>query len=166
MFPPSVPHCGTTEDERMNTNFLTRIARIITNSLPQIRTTKDQRMGNAPASGAVRRASRRTFGGARNRTILSYLRVKSSARGPAEPQPGRLRSLFVSTPSSDFGATRNAEDLTSCYEFSEPRFRFAGKFHRPATPEKAHGAGVKGLMRQNEPGTLLRRQAVFDQRQI
>ena len=35
-----------------------------------------------------------------------------------------------------------------------------------AAPGEAHGAGVQRLVRQNEPGALLRRQAVFDQRQI
>ena len=58
------------------------------------------------------------------------------------------------------------DDLTSAGKFIEPRFRFAAKFHRLAAPEKAHGAGVKRLVRQNEPGKLLRRQAIFDQRQI
>jgi hypothetical protein len=51
-------------------------------------------------------------------------------------------------------------------EIREPRFRFAAKFHRPAAPSETHGAGVQGVMRQHEPGALLRRQTVLDQRQI
>ena len=38
--------------------------------------------------------------------------------------------------------------------------------HGLAAPGEADGAGVKRLVRQNEPGQLLRRQAIFDQRQI
>ena len=51
-------------------------------------------------------------------------------------------------------------------EFREPGFGGAGKFHRPAAPSETHGAGVQGVMRQHEPGALLRRQTVLDQRQI
>jgi hypothetical protein len=42
----------------------------------------------------------------------------------------------------------------------KPRFGGAGKFHGPAAPEKADSAGVQGLIGQNEPGKLLRRQAI------
>ena len=48
----------------------------------------------------------------------------------------------------------------------EPWFRFATEFHGPAAPEEAHGAGVQRLVRQDEPGKLLRREAIFDQRHI
>ena len=63
-------------------------------------------------------------------------------------------------------AGEDEEDLTGAGKFKKPRLGGAGKFHRLAAPEKAHGAGVKGLVRQNEPGKLPRRQAIFDQRQI
>ena len=53
-----------------------------------------------------------------------------------------------------------------CYKRFEPRFGGAGKFHRPAAPGETKGAGVQGVMRQNEPGALLIGQAIFDQRQI
>ena len=54
----------------------------------------------------------------------------------------------------------------SCDKFSKPRFGLAAEFHRPAAPDKAQGAGVKRLVRQNEPGALLIGQAIFNQRQV
>ena len=36
----------------------------------------------------------------------------------------------------------------------------------PAAPDKAHGTGMQGLIGQNEPRLLLRRQAILHQRQI
>src|ERR1017187_3951440 len=56
------------------------------------------------------------------------------------------------------------EDLTGAGKFKKPRLGGAGKFHRLAAPDEADGAGVQRLGRQNEPGKLLRRQTVFDQR--
>lgn len=53
-----------------------------------------------------------------------------------------------------------------CGKIAEPRFGSAGKFPGPAAPDKAHGTGVQGLIRQNEPRPLLRCQAVFDQGQV
>jgi hypothetical protein len=53
-----------------------------------------------------------------------------------------------------------------CYKRIEPRLGGAGKFHRLAAPGEADGAGVQGVMRQNEPDALLIGQAVFDQCQI
>ena len=48
----------------------------------------------------------------------------------------------------------------------KPWFRLAAEFHGLPAPNEADGAGVKRLVRQDEPGKLLRRQAVFDQRHI
>jgi len=56
--------------------------------------------------------------------------------------------------------------LTGAGKFKEPRFGGAGKFHWMATPMKPDGAGVQGVIRQNEPGALFIGQAIFDQRQI
>jgi len=51
-------------------------------------------------------------------------------------------------------------------KISKPGLGGTGKFPGPAAPREAHGAGVQGLVRQNKPRLLLRRQAVFDQRQV
>lgn len=51
-------------------------------------------------------------------------------------------------------------------KIGEPRFGGTGKFHGPAAPDQAHGAGMQRLMGQHEPRLLPGRQAVFDQRQV
>ena len=56
--------------------------------------------------------------------------------------------------------------LRLCDKFGEPRLGGAGKFHGPAAPGETDGAGVQGVMRQNEAGALFIGQAIFDQRQI
>ena len=74
--------------------------------------------------------------------------IKSGSRGPG------------------FGGFLASLRQTGGYKFKEPRLGVAGKFPGPAPPDESQGAGVQRLMRQNEPGTLLIGQAVFDQRQI
>jgi len=58
------------------------------------------------------------------------------------------------------------EDLIRAGKFSKPRFGRAEKLHGPAAPNETNGAGVQGVMRQNEPGALFPGQAIFDQCQI
>ena len=48
----------------------------------------------------------------------------------------------------------------------EPRFRRAGKVVWLIAPGKTEPAGVQGVVRQNEPGALRRRQPAFDEGEI
>ena len=77
-------------------------------------------------------------------------------------------SLLTSAPTlTGLGAGQaSLPRLLRSNKFREPRFGGAGKVHGLAAPGEPDGAGVQSVIRQNEPGALLRRQAIFDQRQI
>ena len=51
-------------------------------------------------------------------------------------------------------------------KIGKPRLGGAGKFQRPAAPGETDGAGVQGVIRQNEPGALCGGQTILDERQI
>jgi hypothetical protein len=122
-----------------------------------------------------RRKDAKAEGGEMTKRMKTENRIPMAERRPkAENRPASRKPFRFELRISDFF---RISDLGSRILKSEPppvvsdkrfepRFRLAGKFHRLAAPEKAHGAGMQRLVRQNEPGKLLRRQAIFDQRQI
>jgi hypothetical protein len=76
------------------------------------------------------------------------------------------RRRYFRLADSEFGLKKNERTHVRCHKYFEPRLGGAGKFHGPAAPGEPHGAGVQGVMRQNEAGALFVGQAIFDQRQI